>query len=293
MSGVIGPVLADFKESGEEFARAVMQELRVDSVQEMEKVPYEALAAAYLKRKPAFARQGKTSAGMPFRNSHYLGSPTDVGFRKETAQIPLLVGSVFGEFSSFSASAWDRNAFTDGQAEDIVRGQIGDSAAGELLPLFQKAYPERSPLDLLNLDTIFRLPEITYVQQRSALNHCTWSYLFNQDFPLDGGRTPWHCSDIPFVFHNTEFTPYAQIEGVTEKLQAQMFDALMAFARTGNPNNGSIPLWPCDTPQKEQVMVFDQNTGVRVNFDHDLVKQSAPVLQKWMMEKMAESQIQH
>ncbi|MGI6106432.1 MAG: carboxylesterase/lipase family protein [Lachnospiraceae bacterium] len=293
MSGVIGTLLPDCSGSGEEFARAMMKVLGVSTVREMEKVPYAELARAYTGLRPVFEKAGKTSAGVPFRNSHYLGDPVQVGFRPETAQIPLIVGSVFGEFTSFAPFGLDKDALTAAQAEEKVCGAIGKENAEKLLPMFEKAYPERSPLDLLNLDFVFRLPEIGYVKKRSALNRCTRSYLFNQDFCIDGGRTPWHCADIPFVFHNTEFTPYAQIEGVTEKLESRMFSSLMAFARNGDPNNAEIPEWPADTPEKEQVMLFSRDTEVRVNFDHELIPAAEPVLKKWQLERMAQAQIQH
>ena len=141
-------------------------------------------------------------------------------------------------------------------------------------------------MDVVNLDTIFRAPEIDYIRKRSALNECTWSYLFNQDMPIDGGRTPWHCSDIPFVFHNTHFTPYTTIPGVTEGLERQIFESVMAFARASNPNNAAIPEWPASTPQSEATMVFDGNTRLRVNHDHALIS-AAEAAQRAYRETLA------
>ena len=73
-----------------------------------------------------------------------------------------------------------------------------------------------------------------YIRRRAETGP-VWSYFFNQDFTIEGGRAPWHCSDIPFVFHNTELVPSANISGVTPQLEQQIFDAVLAFARTGNP----------------------------------------------------------
>ena len=85
----------------------------------------------------------------------------------------------------------------------------------KLVRLFQKAYPERNPVDIMTMDFLFRRPEIDYIRERSKLGGGTWSCLFNLDMNFDGGRTPWHCADIPYFFHNTQFVPYTQEEGIT------------------------------------------------------------------------------
>ncbi len=273
MSGVIGPVLADETQSGEELVSALVKRLRLRSVRSLETVPYRRLADAYLALAPAFRAAGKYTGCRPHPNRHYLGDPCRVGFRKETAHIPMLVGSVFGEFSSFVPFAYPRG---EGDAADEARLRaLFGTDLGDLPRLFRAAYPDRPLIDLINLDTVFRLPEIDYLKKRSALNGCTWSYLFNQDMPVDGGRTPWHCADIPFVFRNTAFTPYTQMEGVTEKLEQAIFESVMAFARTGDPNNPAIPRWAPSRPDAEVTLVLDAQPRTAVNFDHALIPAAA------------------
>ena len=63
MSGVINDLMPKRGQSGKEIAEAVMEELGVSSVKELEKVPYAQLAAAYLKVRPTFQAQGKYSGG--------------------------------------------------------------------------------------------------------------------------------------------------------------------------------------------------------------------------------------
>ena len=95
---------------------------------------------------------------------------------------------------------------------------------------------------------------------------------------FDGGRTPWHCADIPYFFHNTQFVPYTQEKGVTKRVEKLIFNSVMAFAKTGNPNNPEVPEWAACTPDKEFTLVIGKETKVRENFDHELV----PVLEKCM-----------
>lgn len=298
MSGVIG-LLADEKGSGKEIAEALMAELNLTSVKELETVDYHLLAKAYLKLRPEFQKAGKYVGCKPHPNAFYAGDPAAVGFRKETAQIPLMVGSVFSEFFSFAPSPYDKAAMTPARQEKTVREILGDEGADALIPLFKKAYPERDIIDLLRLDFIFRGPEIGYIAQRSALNGSTFSYLFNLDQPINGGTTPWHCSDIPYVFHNIDLVEHPHRpdgdNAVAERVQEQVFQSVMAFARTGNPANGSLPDWqPCGAGC-ENTMVIGEACGVRQNFDHALLsalpKYLGPAMARQTAQK--EAKIQH
>lgn len=271
MSGVIGDLMPKRGQSGKEIAEAVMEELGVKSVKELEKVPYASLAAAYLKVRPAFQAQGKYSGGCPIPNEFYVGDPLDVGFRKESSDVALMVGSVFGEFFTFSPMSFDRNTMTKEEGEQAVTQVFGEEAAKELLPLFEKAYPTHNPVDLTVLDCVVRAPILSYVKERSKASKETYSYLFDLDLPLDGGWVPWHCADIPYVFANTCFTPYTQEEGVTERIETEIFDSVMGFARNGNPNHETIPNWPACTPDKLYTLVTSKNTRVECNYDNELM----------------------
>ena len=298
MSGVIG-LLADEKGSGREIAEALMCELGLTSVRELETVDYKPLAKAYLKLRAAFQKDGKYVGCKPHPNAFYAGDPCAVGFRKETARIPLMVGSVFSEFFSFAPSPYDKASMTPAQQEKTVRETLGGEGADVLIPLFKKAYPERDLIDLLRLDYIFRGPEIDYIARRSALNESTFSYLFNLDQPINGGTTPWHCSDIPYVFHNIDLVEHAHRpdgdDTVAERVQEQIFGSVMAFARTGNPANDRLPGWqPCDAGC-ERTMVIGEGCDVRKNFDHALIpavlRYLAPVIARQMSQ--GDANIQH
>ena len=298
MSGVIGPVLADAEGSGKELAEAVMKELGLRSVKELERADYAAFARAYLKLRPSFKAAGKYTGGCPHPNRHYLGDPLIHGFRKETAHIPLLAGSVFGEFTSFAPLPWNREALTEEAQEQMIRAALGDEPAAALIPLFREAYPERKIIDLLRLDVVFREPEIRYLRERCKLNRSTWSYLFNMDQPIDGGNTPWHCCDIPYFFRNIDLVEYPHGDSGDPRLasgiQQEAAETLLAFARSGNPNNGAVPGWPACEPGKEYTLILDAHTRVKENHDHRLIEtcvKYAEEITRRMSEQAA--QIQH
>ena len=270
MSGVWEQKPYAAEEGGRALAESLMKELSVTTVEELEAVPYARLAAAYEAVRPAFLRENRYVGNQPFKNSFYAGDPLLYGFRKETSQIPLLAGTVFGEFSSFTPGNADRKTADEKRQTRLVEAVFGKEHAAELIPLFEKAYPAHPLSDLVRLDHFFRPGTQKYIRLRSALNDCTWSYLFDHDMPIDGGSTPWHCADIPYVFHNTQFVPSTQEDGA-DGLERLIFDSVMAFARTGNPGHAGLPAWPASTPEAEQTMIFDTNPVLRPNHDRELM----------------------
>ena len=97
-------------------------------------------------------------------------------------------------------------------------------------------------------------------------------YQFALVFDINGGIPAWHCADIPFVFHNTCRVPCANIPQVTGRLEAQMAGALLAFARTGNPNHPGLPQWEPYTKEGKETMVFDRECALRKNLDTHLLQ---------------------
>lgn len=291
MSGVLGR-LADCTGSGRDCAEALMAELGAADIAALETVPYAALAAAYNKVAPALKAAGKNTGCAPHPNAFYLGNPLENAFRPETARIPLLVGTVFGEFAAFNGFGLNKAQMSTAEAEGFAEKMLGKQTADALLPLFHAAYPERSAADLPFLDVLFREPTMRYIRRRAETGP-VWSYFFNQDFTIEGGRAPWHCSDIPFVFHNTELVPSANISGVTPQLEQQIFDAVLAFARTGNPQHSGIPTWPASTPQQENTMLFDSATRLAPNHDKALIAAALPAISALMARNFDPDSIQH
>ena len=251
----------------------LLDTLGLESVKELEEVPYDALAAAYLEVKPAFMKAGKNFGGSPHPNDFYAGDPLVTDFREETKNIPLLIGTVFGEFAGFVPTAYDRKALSRDEQVAMLEEKFGAEKAAKLIPVFEKAYPGHPVIDLLQLDWLFRHPTMEYIKKRSALNDCTWSYLFDFESELDGGTVPWHCADVPFFFHNTCMVPTTWKGDVTEKLEAQMFGAFMNFARTGDPNGDgtTLPAWPASSADAEHTMIFCEETHeAPANYDHEL-----------------------
>ncbi len=272
MSGVMGGAFFDCVGSGRQMGEIMMKKLGISSVKELETAPYDDLVNAFKWARYELRPQRINSGETPCRNGFYAGDPLEVPFREETANIPILVGSTFAEFDGFGLMGIDRKNLTEPEAVKTIEERFGKAVADQVIPLFRKAYPDRKTIDILGYDFMFRKYILDYLKRRSGMNNCTWDYIFNLDGPMNGGEVPPHCADIPFVFHNTELVPSTQQVGITERIEKEIFDTVMAFVRTGNPNNSSIPQWNHDSPKEFDTMVFGLKTGTRPNFDRELIE---------------------
>ncbi|SHO45354.1 carboxylesterase/lipase family protein [Anaerocolumna xylanovorans] len=277
MSGVLDPNLEDTKGSGKELVEAMLNELKTDDIKVLEKITYQELIEVYNKVSPRLKKEGKYIGLVPNPNEFYVGMPIEHGFRKETADVPMMIGTVFGEMVTVidpeaSQRYRQERMLSKEQQIECIEKLIGEKGINEMFDEFEKAYPERPIADIHFIDMVFRLPTKKYIDMRSVLNSCTYSYMFNQDLPLNGNTAPWHCAEIPFMFHNTELVPVTQIPEVTQKLETQMVESLIAFAKTGTPSNVSIPEWPASTSEEEKTMIFDANTRLICNNDKKLLQ---------------------
>ena len=272
MSGVIDGILPDSKGSAKEIVDEMMKELNLSSIKELETVDYNKMVSVYKKLKPKYQMQGKNVGCTPHPNKFYKGNPNFNGFREETKDIPLMIGTNYGEFLPFFPSQFDKKTMTEKQAEDVIKVMFKEDG-DKVIELFKQAYPERHILDIMVMDTIFRVCNIEYNLNRGKVNPTnTFNYIFNQDFIIDGKTAPWHCSDIAYFFHNCELLPVCQEPGVVDDLEKNIFESVMAFARTGNPNHDGIPEWKSTDGKDEYNMMLQKDFKLVKNHDHELAQ---------------------
>jgi para-nitrobenzyl esterase len=279
-SGLINGFMHSADNNGTKIVNALLKELGFEEgdVLKLESVSFDLLAAAYLKVAPELARGGAYIGCNPIPNEFYVGDPREVGFTEHAKTIPVLIGSVMCEFA-FGPGVANKYELT----EDVMRQMVENrykEASGDLIDLFRIAYPDKNLTDLLVLDSLFRDPTIDFIKKKAIHNEApTYSYMFAYEFPFDDGKPSWHCSEIPFIFHNTDKVPVCNKPGVSDKLEDQMLGAWVNFACYGNPNLPALPDWPACVEGDEATMIFDENCIIRHNFDHDLVelhKKAAP-----------------
>ena len=296
MSGIADAGLMPSCEgNGEKIVGAMLAELglTVKDVEKLETLPYPELVRAYTKVMPAVAAAGGYVGGAPQVNDWFLGNPLQHGMREHAYGIPLMVGSVFGEFFSFAPAAFDKTALTPEEAAAIV-GKVYGEHTQEALAAFANAYPGKNPTDLLVLDRVMRQPSKKLAAMHARGKKAgTYLYSFTLEFPI-AHKIAWHCADIPFFFHNTDKVEVCSIPGVTEKLEAQVFGAFVSFAKTGAPAQADLPEWPSVTEESEPTMIFDRECEIRSNYDDELLDLIDSILPPFdLMAMMAEMNVQH
>jgi para-nitrobenzyl esterase len=106
--------------------------------------------------------------------------------------------------------------------------------------------------------------QVIEAEARAQQGAPTWVYQLDWPSPREGGR--WgahHTLDIPLVFANTGVGGADSGDGGgARSVSAALSDALVAFARTGDPATASGPRWPRYDLARRATMIFDSTVRV-------------------------------
>jgi para-nitrobenzyl esterase len=185
-----------------------------------------------------------------------------------SADLPMMIGTCRTELSNQLGSADESTFALDdaGVAERLGRFVPREDVA-ELIALFRRHNPGASPAEIFFKITSARgywLDSLIQTELKAAQRRApVYSYRLMWRTPVEGGRriTP-HSLDLPFMFDNVSRAremvgpPSEQ----TAVLAASMSETWLAFARTGNPNNATIPAWRPYDLERRNVMLFDVPT---------------------------------
>ena len=126
---------------------------------------------------------------------------------------------------------------------------------------YRAANPDDSPASIFVLivsDQFMRIRHIRYAEallDGGATN--PRMYLFDFRRPsLDGVERAGHGSDMPFFFDNLDKAPASDGPHAAPLVRA-MSGALVALARSGDPNHEGLPSWPGYSTSERPTMIFD------------------------------------
>jgi para-nitrobenzyl esterase len=201
-----------------------------------------------------------------------------------SAQIPLLLCTTSSEFP-LSKENLDLENITFEGAVAMVRDAFGQPKAEELLKALPSAFPEKKPIEYINMivasrTNVLATADAKYAQGGAPV-YLAW---FDYNAPLWGGRIrAFHCSDISYWFKNTDLMVThtgggSEPRGVSDQMSA----ALLAFMRTGNPNCDAIPSWPAYNPEDAATMIFGVKSEVRNAPDREALSLMVP-FNPWAM----------
>ncbi|HEY4358808.1 MAG TPA: carboxylesterase family protein [Acidobacteriaceae bacterium] len=172
-----------------------------------------------------------------------------------SSKIPQMSGSVFSEFSSNLARGKDKNSWTPQQVDEQLTTRFGDKKDA-IVAAFKISFPSKKVQDVL----FYAPPNTRALLAKGAAGSApVYNYLFTYEYPVNGGTTAFHTSEIAFVFHNLS-EPHMRIATgeapAGYALQDKVSQAWINFARTGNPSQPGLE-WRPYTATDKQTMIFD------------------------------------
>ena len=180
-----------------------------------------------------------------------------------SAKVPLMLCTTSSEFSLSKENA-QMEAMDFDAAVALVRDSFGQANAEEVLKAYQAAFPEKKPIELVNMVVAQRTNVLATADSKYKQGAPVYLAWFDYNAPLFNGRIrAFHCSDISYWFKNTDLMVTHTGGGAEpRKVSDQMSAALVAFMRTGNPNCKEIPQWPAYTPEEAPTMIFSLSSKV-------------------------------
>ena len=264
-------------EDSEKLAAAVLEVLGLSRTQvsKLRDVPLEKLAEvqgeALRKAFPRSVIPGSGGGWRPTPDGRILPSqPFDPVAPAISAGIPLLVGTVLNE-QTHGINHTEYEEMTKDEVLRRARERFNDRAEA-VIAAYQKLYPKAKPFDVLSVAFAAQSRQncVTQAERQVALAGApVYTFWFTWQTPvLDGRPRAFHCSELPFVFNNTDRAA-AMTGGGPEarELGGRMSDAWIAFTRKGDPNHPGLPKWPSFTAKEGALMVFDNKCEVRMNPD--------------------------
>jgi para-nitrobenzyl esterase len=255
-------------------AAATLKNLNLSGSQidQLKKLPYQQLLAAGIAAQRSVAQElGRQNMGWDvIADDQYVMRE----FCDWAHDIPLMAGTVFSEqVGTLQKGEFRKNQWSQKEIDEHLTAAFGDKK-DEIVAEFKKAFPRKKVQDVLYFAATSR-PGVknTLAWKLEKGKTPVYNYLFAYEYPVNGGTTSFHCSEIAFVFHNLS-EPHIRIATggapAAFALQDKVSTAWLNFARTGNPSQPGLEFKPY-TVQDPQTMVFDTVSECRALRDDKLV----------------------
>lgn len=184
----------------------------------------------------------------------------------ESAGIPMVIGNTRDETRAFLGRDPANHALTwESLPARLRTQQYSDLRPEVVIAEYRRMYPQYTPSEVFFAATTAGRSwrgAVIEAEARALQGRNTWVYQLDWPSPLEGGRLrALHALDIALVFDNidqpgslTGDSPAAQ------RLADRMSNALLAFARAGDPQHDGIPHWQPWSLERRETMIFDEFT---------------------------------
>ncbi|MCC4610560.1 carboxylesterase/lipase family protein [Xanthomonas campestris pv. esculenti] len=181
----------------------------------------------------------------------------------QSAGIPMVIGNTRDETRAFLGNDAKNFALSwDELPANLEAQQYVDLLPQVVIAEYRRLYPQYSPSQVFFAATTAGRSwrgAVEEAEARARQDAPTWVYQLDWGSPLEGGKFgAFHTLDIPLVF-DTIRQPGSRTGNSVEaqRMADQMSDALIAFARHGDPNHRGAPHWKPYSLQRRETLLFD------------------------------------
>lgn len=244
-------------------AQAVINALKLSpgNINDIRTMPYQKILDVLNTRDPVLPFGGISFAPVLDERS-LMRHPFYPDAARQSLNIPMIIGNTHDETKAFLGGDPTNFTMTWEQMPDkLIPNMWVDIQPETVIAQYRQLYPQLSASDVFfRITTASRSwrGAIIEAEERAKAGSPAYAYQLDWASPREGGKfgAP-HASDIQLCFDNIN-KPGATATGPQAQLMADiMSETFIAFAKTGNPNNKTIPHWDPYTMAKRQTMIFN------------------------------------